>query len=337
MQRYVCVRVTRMDDVNIALFDYDRYNTLYFFLLNADEQIYMRYGGRDSASPDTYLNLESIELALKQGLDLHGKWRKGEWKPAAPNPKPRYPREIPLLVERTFARNQCVECHLIGDFDLQHREEEGVLDKPSQMFRSPDIKTLGIFLDVPKGLVVAEAKGPAAQAGLRTGDTVTSLNDKPVWTFADLQWELDKVARSSPTVRLGALREGKPVAMTINLPIRWWWTDIRYKQLTIDPRVYFESTPLDAAEKQALSLSADSFASRVKFVSGLAKSLKAHELKVDDVIVSVDGVTSDPLADSAEAFIRLRRKAGDRVTMEVLRNGERVSMPLQTFRMSFRK
>ena len=31
-----------MDDVDIALFDYDRYNTLYYFLMNADEQIYMR-------------------------------------------------------------------------------------------------------------------------------------------------------------------------------------------------------------------------------------------------------------------------------------------------------
>ena len=54
-----------MDNVDIGLFDYDRYNTLYFFILNADEQIYMRYGGRDSVSPDSYLNLESLELASR--------------------------------------------------------------------------------------------------------------------------------------------------------------------------------------------------------------------------------------------------------------------------------
>ena len=45
MSEYVCVRVTRMDGVDIGLFDYDRYNTLYLFLLNAEEQIYIRYGG----------------------------------------------------------------------------------------------------------------------------------------------------------------------------------------------------------------------------------------------------------------------------------------------------
>ena len=52
----------------------------YFFMLNADEQIYMRYGGRDSQSPDTYLNLNSLELALKQGLELHRQYLKGELK-----------------------------------------------------------------------------------------------------------------------------------------------------------------------------------------------------------------------------------------------------------------
>ncbi len=59
-----------MDKVDIGLFDYDRYNTLYFFILNEDEQIYMRYGGRDSVSQDSYLNLDSLELALKKGLEL---------------------------------------------------------------------------------------------------------------------------------------------------------------------------------------------------------------------------------------------------------------------------
>ena len=101
----MCVRITRMDDVDVALFDRDWNNTLYFFMLNADEQIYMRYGGRDSASPDTYLDLDSLELALKQGLELHRQYLKGELRRPRQRPKPLYPREIPLLVERTFAQH----------------------------------------------------------------------------------------------------------------------------------------------------------------------------------------------------------------------------------------
>src|SRR6516165_3820876 len=169
LSEYVCARVVRMDDVDIGLFDRDWNNAIYFFVLNADEQIYMRYGGRDSASPDTYNSLESLEIALKQGLALHEQYLKGEWK-APDQPKPLYPRQIPLLVERTFARHACVECHLIGDFQNIQREREGTLDKLTHLYRSPDIKTVGIELDVPKGLVLKQAGGAVAAAGMKAGD-----------------------------------------------------------------------------------------------------------------------------------------------------------------------
>src|SRR5712675_767267 len=104
-----------MDDVDVALFDRDWNNAIYYFVMNADEQIYLRYGGRDSQSADTYLDLNSLELALRQGLEMHRQYQQGELKKEA-RPKPLMPRQIPLLVQRTFAQRQCVECHLIGDF-----------------------------------------------------------------------------------------------------------------------------------------------------------------------------------------------------------------------------
>ena len=80
LSEYICVRITRMDAVDVGLFDRDWNNAIYFFMLNADERIYMRYGGRDAASPDTYLNLSSLELALEKGLELHRRYRRGELK-----------------------------------------------------------------------------------------------------------------------------------------------------------------------------------------------------------------------------------------------------------------
>ena len=80
LSQYVCVRIVRMDDVDVALFERDWNNAIYFFVLNADEQIYMRYGGRDSASPDTYSDVDSMEVALRQGLALHQQYQKGELK-----------------------------------------------------------------------------------------------------------------------------------------------------------------------------------------------------------------------------------------------------------------
>jgi len=336
MNQYVCARITRMDDIDIGLFDYDRNNTLYYFILNADERIYLRYGGRDASSQDSYLNLNSIELALAKGLELHRQYERGELPKAEP-PKPAYPRDYPLLVERTFKRNQCVECHLIGDFQNQHRELDGTLDKPVHMYRSPDIKTIGIHLDVPKGLVVKEVNGAVQAAGLLPGDRIAAMNGTPVWTFGDLQWYYDKVPRAANEARFSVNRAGKDIDLTVALPARWWVSDIRYKQFTIDPRVYFESRPLTAAEKRKHGLAADGFASEVTRVDSFAQMMKSHQLKVGDIVFSVDGVERDPIAHIAEFYIKLRRKAGDAVQLGVLRDGARITMELKSFRMSFRK
>jgi hypothetical protein len=325
-----------MDDVDIGLFDRDWNTTLYFFILNEDEQIYMRYGGRDWASPDTYLNLNSLELALQQGLELHRRYQQGELKKVE-HPKPRFPREIPLLVERTIKRNACVECHLIGDFQNLHREQDGTLDKLKHLYRSPDIKTLGIHLDVPKGLIVKEARDAVQAAGMKSGDRITALNGTPVWTFGDLQYQYDKVDRRAERILLGVDRGGESIDLTVALPARWWWTDLTFRQSTVEPRVYFASRPLTEAEKLRRGLPPEGFASEVTRVDELVKMVKSHELRVSDIIVGVDGVERDESADTAELFIKLRKKAGDSVMLDVLREGKRISMPLKTYRMSFRK
>ena len=325
-----------MDEVDIALFDRDWNNTLYFFILNEDEQIYLRYGGRDWAAPDSYLNLSSLELALQQGLELHRRYQQGELKQIE-RPTPMFPREIPLLVERTIKRNACVECHLIGDFQNLHREQDGTLDKLKDLYRSPDIKTLGIYLDVAKGLVVKETRGAVRAAGMTPDDRITAINGTAVWTFGDLQYQYDKVDRRADRIRLTVDRGGESIELEVALPPRWWWTDLTFRQSTVEPRVYFGSRPLTESEKRAYALPVDGFASQVTRVDELVKMVKSHELRPGDIIVGVDGVERDELADSAELFIKLRKKAGDSVMLDVLREGKRIQMPLKTFRMSFRK
>jgi len=336
MSQYVCVRIPRMDDVDIGLFDYDRYNTLYFFILNADEQIYLRYGGRDGASQDTFLSLDSLDLALAKGLELHQRYLEGKLA-RSPRPKPASPRDFPLLVERTYAANNCVECHLIGDFQNVHREKDGTLDKITHMYRSPDLRVIGIYLDIPKGLVVKETRGPAAAAGLKSGDRIAALDGTTVWTFADLQYAYDKVNRHAKQVAFTVGRGGAAIPLTVSLPQRWWWTDIRFRQLTVDPRAYFDSRPLTDSEKRGNGLDKDGFASMVTHVDNFAQMMKSHDLHPGDIVFAVDGVQRDPDADTAELYIKLRKTAGDSVTLGVLRDGKRLEMPLKTYRMSFRK
>ena len=336
LSQYVCVRITRMDDVNVALFDRDWNNAVYYFIMNADEQIYMRYGGRDAKSDDTYLSLDSMEIALSKGLELHRQYQKGDLK-RTDLPKPVYPREMPLLVKRTFEQHACVECHLIGDYQNLQREKDGKLDKLAHLYRSPDIKTVGIDLDVPKGLVVKEARGAAQAAGMKSGDRIAALDGTPVWTFGDLQYRFDKADRKAAQVQLTVERAGKPVDLAVALPVRWWWTDLRFRQSSVEPRTYFEDRPLTDAEKQKLGLKPEGFASEVRYVADFSRVMKSHELKTGDIIFGVDGVEQDSVANSVNLFITLRKTAGDDVMLDVIRGGQRLKMPLKTYRMSFRK
>ncbi len=336
LSEYVCVRVVRMDDVDVGLFDRDWNNAIYFFALNADEQIYLRYGGRESQSPDTYNSVDSMRLALERGLVLHRKYLAGEL-PKQERPKARFPREMPLLVERTFARRQCVECHLIGDFQNIQRERDGVLDKLTHLYRSPDIKTIGISLDVPKGLVVKGTTGAVAAAGMKPGDRIAAWNGVPVWTFGDVQYRYDKVDRRATGLAITVDRDGKPVDLTVELPARWWWTDLRFRQSSVDPRLDFEDRPLTGDEKQKLGLKPDGFASQVKQVSGLAKMRGTHDLRIGDVIAAVNGVESDEFANTAELYLKLHTRAGESSKLDVIRDGKRIAMPLQTYVLSFRK
>ena len=336
MSQYVCARITRMDDIDIALFDYDRYNTLYYFLMNADEQIYMRYGGRGPKSPLTYLDLSSLEVALEQGLEMHEQYQKGELA-RAERPEPLFPRDIPAVFEGTSQRGRCVECHLIGDFRNVQRQRDGNLDRLMHMYRSPDIKTIGIDLDVPKGLVVARARGAIRAAGMKPGDRVTHLNGAPVLTFGDLQYQYDKVRRDVKQIRITVDRGGESAVLAVTLPQYWWWTDLTYRQLSVEPRVYFKSRPLTDAEKRQYGLDPGGFASQVTSTEGFAEILKLHQLKPGDIVFGVDGVERDEIANTAELFIKLRKNAGDTFMLDLLRDGKRTRMQVKTTSVAYRK
>ena len=87
----------------------------------------------------------------------------------------------------------------------------------------------------------------------------------------------------------------------------------------------------------AHALKPDGFASQVKYVSDMAKVRNTHDLRVGDVIVAVDGVERDEFANSAELFLKLHTKAGESAKLEVIRDGKRITMPIQTYVLSFRK
>jgi hypothetical protein len=322
-----------MRGIDIGLFDFDRHNALYYFIMNADEEIYMRYGGRDSESADTYLNLRSLEAALRKGLELHAKDIEVEQRKV----ESLYPRDIPMLANRTLRVNACVECHLIADYQNLRREADGNLDKVRHMYLSPDIKVIGIELDVPKGLVVKSTSGAAMKAGMKPGDTISTWDGHVVWTFGDLQYRHDKLDRDSNSVSCTVDRDGETIDLVVELTEYWWHSDQTFRRWSIEPLVYFKSEPLTAARKKELGLQPDGFASRVTDVDIIAQLQGNHDLEIDDVVFSVDGVEVDAIANTAELFIKLRKAAGQSMQLGVLRGEGRIQLELTSERQEFRK
>lgn len=331
-----------MTGIDIGLYDYDRHFSIYFFAVSPDEQIYLRYGGRDAASPDTYLDLDSLVLALEAGLDQHERWKKGEL-PKTQRPAAKFPRDIETLRQAEMNGRRCVECHMISDYEIVEKEVAGTLDKPRDMFRSPDIRNIGIHLDVPKGLVVAEVTGAALDAGMRSGDAIVEIEGSPVLTFGDFLYVYDRLDRTSTELSLAVERRERPearaarVAVDIELPPLWWVHDLKHRRWSVDPVTYFDSDPLSAERKSALGLAPEGFACEVTAVKSWAPVLHTHTLEMGDVIFAVDGVETDPLATSCDLYIQLRVRAGDSVTLGVLRDGVRIDTPLNTHRQNFRK
>ena len=326
-----------MDRIDVGLFDFDWHHSIYFFIVSPDEQIYLRYGGRDAASADSYLHLDSFELALRAGLEEHERWVAGAL-PARPRPPPFFARELERLRVQELQRGRCVECHMIGDYRAAAREREGTLDKRREMFRSPNIRDLGIHLDVPKGLAVKLAEGAALTAGLLPGDLIVNFGGQRVLTFGDLLYVYDGLDRTATRLPLTVERAGAgPVDLVIELPPQWWVSDITYRYWSIDPQTHLTTAPLTDASKRDLGFDPEGFACEVTRVNPRADVLKLHDLRPGDVIYSVDGVEADPSVWDCLVYLRLNVSAGDEVDLGVLRDGVRTPMTARTHRQRFRK
>jgi len=73
-------------------------------------------------------------------------------------------------------------------------------------------------VDAQRGAFVSQVmpNSSAAKAGIKAGDVITTLNGKPVSSFAALRAEVGSMPVGSK-VTLGLLREGKPVNVNLEL------------------------------------------------------------------------------------------------------------------------
>jgi len=139
-------------------------------------------------------------------------------------------------------------------------------------------------VDAQRGAFVSQVmpNSSAAKAGIKAGDVITSLNGKPISSFAALRAEVGSMPIGSK-VSLGLLREGKPVNVSLELQ--------QSSQSQVDSSTIFSG--IEGAEMSNKGNNQGVTVSNVKANSPAARI----GLKKGDVII---GANQQPVKNIAE-------------------------------------
>jgi hypothetical protein len=317
----VRVRLVRITGVDLRLFDFDYDVTWAGFFLGPDEKVYGRYGGRDASGPDGRLSLAGLRHAMLAALEAH---RAGGGAAVPRDGKP-------MLVESYPAakRHQgCIHCHNINEFRREQRKESGAWQR-DERWVYPLPENIGVTLEVDRGDRVrsVQAGSAADRAGLRAGDVLVRLNGLPVASFADVQYALHR-APVKGSVTVSWRRDGKEKSGTLELVEGWRKTNLTWRPSMLDvlPSLPLFGTDLDAVEKKALGLSAKRLAFRQQKVS--ARDATATGVRENDIVVGIDGESLEMTLAQFLAHVRRNYLIGDRLTLNVIRDGKRVDLPI---------
>jgi predicted metalloprotease with PDZ domain len=294
------------------------------FFLNADETIYGRYGNRDEASAEDRQSLAGLAYAMNAALTAHRQ---------VPDRNPIPGTQKPLQVEDYlgFARRRrggCIHCHQVFEYRRKALQAEGKWQR-EDVWVYPQPENVGLTLDVDQGdLVRAVAPGsPAARAGLRVRDVVRTLNGMSVASIADLQYALHRAPAKGP-VPISWRHDGQEKTSTLELAAGWRKTDLSWRTSMLDllPWASLYGDDLRAEEKKALGLSAKRLAFRQR--RPVHSQARAAGVLPDDVIIGIDGQVLEMTREEFQAHVHRSYLVGDRITLNVLRNGKRLDLPM---------
>lgn len=299
------------------MFDFDYDLTFAVFFFDGEGRLYARYGSRDAAGPDERQSLAGLRHTMSSVLDMH----QAKEKAFAPR------TEGPAATIRDIAgaARRCYHCHQVREALDRKLRRDGKWES-ALAWRYPPPETIGLTLEVDRGNVVkAVAKGSAAaKLGLQPGDVLKRLGDLPLHSQADVQTALDR-APVKGKVALSWARGEKSSEADLDLPEGWRKHDLSWRpsMRNMVPSFRLSGKDLGAEEKKALGLGAKQLAFRTN-VQSWARSAGVKET---DVILGVDGRKFDGLTAEKfrDACIR-EYLVGDKVRIDLLRDGKRVSL-----------
>jgi serine protease Do len=319
----VRVRLSKLEGVDLNVFEFDYDLTMMIFFLNADEHIYGRYGGREGKSADARQSLAGLRYAMQAALGTHRR--------VAESPIPKA-SERPQTVSDLFGgkrRDGCVHCHQVKETQNNNLKRDGLWN-PDHIWRYPLPDNLGLVLEVDRGNVIkhVESDSPAARVGLRPGDVVRNLGDTAIHSPADARFALDKAPKSG-SIEITWQRGDETSQKRLALPKGWRKTDLSWRRSMqwAVPSARVVGRNLNPEERQTRGLSAGQLAFWQLYPVSTAAA--AAGVREKDIILGFDGKLLEMTSYKFLSYVRRNYVVGDKVTIDVLRGDKRLSLPMQ--------
>lgn len=314
------MRLARIEDVDINRFEFDLDLTMMIFFLNPDGKVYARYGGRDSEDADNRQSLAGLRYTMESVLAMHKQVQPLFAEPTSAKPL--------LANELGKRRKGCMHCHIAKEMMYTQLASQGKWTR-DLVWRYPPPDNLGIVLDVNRGNVIKQIKpeSSGAKLGLKPGDKLQLLNKVPIHSFGDAQFALDR-APTKGSISVSWLRAEKTLTGDLNLPEGWRQADYSWRASMRGrvPSLHVNGKDLTPAEKDGFGLPPNQVAFRQ------ADTVHSHARKAGvqagDIILGIDDRPFTGTADAFLQWVRGNYVVGDRVLINVMREGRRLTIPM---------
>ena len=331
-EKYVCVRIININEIDLSLYPFDFDLTMAIVLANADGTVYHRYGGRTHLSP---MNMDTLVEIMEKGLDTHRDYIE--------NPRPperKLPQLLPELVNERLKGimppvTGCFHCHYAREARQLLTLKAGKWT-PDQFWIFPNPERIGVVMDQKRQYRVEDVlpQSAAASEGLQNGDLIQTLDGKRILTKYDIQWILDRSDGGAIQLPYSLLRNGKSVQGHLTLEAGWkvgdpgdyaWRVENPFTAHMIKflPTPGFIGDLLAANERRTLNLPEDCFALRV---TKLNYGPHQAGIRSGDVILSAGGRSDFRSTRDFHAWCELMRREGRDIKLQIRREGNDMGM-----------